>query len=402
MGVVASTSAESFDEARIRLVEGLRSQRPEIQGSIIARIRDVASTAAEDMDVQYEEGQRTAVVAALDYALSGIERGEDWDTPIPSEVVAQARRAARTGVGLDTILRRYTAGHALLGDFVMQATDRGDLLSHGAMLRAVQRTQAALLDRLIASISDEYVREVQRAGQSPEQRRAKRVRGLLAGGLGDFAELDYELNAWHLGVIGTGVGAGQAIRGLAAGLDCQLLCVSHDELSVWAWLGGRSKTMVGDVERPISARWSAGVSLVVGEPAQGLVGWRLTHWQAQDALLVSLHQPQTLTLYADVALLAPWLRDDARARGLVEMYLSPLDSHRCSGVTLRETLREYFAAGRNASAAGRAINVSRRTMRNRMVLIEESLGSLLDTNQAELELALRLDKLLNRGSQNSV
>jgi DNA-binding PucR family transcriptional regulator len=100
-----------------------------------------------------------------------------------------------------------------------------------------------------------------------------------------------------------------------------------------------------------------------------------------------------LTLYADIALLVPWLRDDTRAQWLVEMHLSPLDNHRCSGATLRKTLREYFAAGHNASAAARALYISRRTMRNRMVLIEGSLGPLLHTHQAELELALRLDEL---------
>src|ERR1700677_913591 len=140
----------------------------------------------------------------------------------------------------------------------------------------------------------------------------------------------------------------------------------------WTRSRRQHKTVVGHVERLVAAKWRAGVSLALGEPAEGIEGWRLTHRQAQDALLVSLRQPRTLTQYSDVALLTPWLRDDARARGLVEMYLSSLDNHRCPGATLRRTLREYFLAGRNSSAAGRALNVSRRTMRNRMVLIEES------------------------------
>ena len=142
-------------------------------------------------------------------------------------------------------------------------------------------------------------------------------------------------------------------------------------------------------------KWPSGTALALGEPATGLKGWRLTHRQAQDALLVSLRQQQTITRYAEIALLAHWLRDDERARELVKIYLSPLDHHQCTGTTLRETLRGYFAAGRNASEASRSLNVSRRTMRNRMSMIEKSLAAHLDTHQAELEMALRLEKLLD-------
>jgi hypothetical protein len=392
MGLVPGTLG-SIEAVRASLFEQLCLQRPEIEKALVARVRNVASDRTANRDVLYEEGQRTAVVAALDYALSDIEHGEGSDTPIPSEIVAQARRAASAGVGLDIVLRRYTAGYALLGDFVMQAADRGDLLCQGAAMRGVQRTQAALLDRLIASINDEYARELQRTGGSPEQCRAERVRQLLADDLVDTQDLGYELDAWHLGMIGTGTGAEGAIRGMASKCDCSLLCVSHDEQNVWAWLGGQRKVMAEDITSSLALRWPEGVSLAIGEPARGLGGWRQTHWQAQDALLVSLRQPRILTLYVDVALLAPWLQDEARAQWLMEMHLSPLDNYRCPGSTLRKTLRAYFAAGRNASAAALVLNVSRRTMRNRMVLIEEGLGRHFNERQAELELALRLEAL---------
>jgi hypothetical protein len=185
----------------------------------------------------------------------------------------------------------------------------------------------------------------------PERRRAGLVLRLLAGGTVDSAELSYELAGWHLGVVGTGVGVGRALRGLAAEFDCQLLAVSCEETSVWVWIGGERAAVVRGVRRLASTRWPAGVSLAFGELAEGPEGWCLTHNQAQDASLVSRHRRQTLTRYADVALLAPWLRDEARARWLVGTYLSPLDACRCSPPTLRVTLREYFAASRNASAA---------------------------------------------------
>jgi hypothetical protein len=128
--------------------------------------------------------------------------------------------------------------------------------------------------------------------------------------------------------------------------------------------------------------------------ANGLAGWRETHSQAQDASLVSLYRPQVLTLYSDVALLVPWLRDESRGRWLIRTYLSPLDNGGPPNITLRATLRAYFDAGRNSSVAGNTLKVSRRTIRNRMMLVRQRLGSLVDDRQAELELALRLAEVV--------
>jgi GGDEF-like domain len=107
------------------------------------------------------------------------------------------------------------------------------------------------------------------------------VRQLLAGGLVNAAELGYELEAWHLGVIGTGMGVGQALRSAAAGLHGQLLCVIHDKESVWVWLGGQRKAVAGDSERLMSARWPASVPLAIGEPRECVDGWRWTHQEAE-------------------------------------------------------------------------------------------------------------------------
>jgi hypothetical protein len=109
MGRVAGGRALSLEEVRTAVAERLHSRRTEIEEAILARIRNVAYDPARGGDVQYEEGQRAAVVAVLDYALTGIEHGEEMARLVPSEVVAQAPRAARCEVGLDTILRRYTA-----------------------------------------------------------------------------------------------------------------------------------------------------------------------------------------------------------------------------------------------------------------------------------------------------
>ena len=376
------------------MVKRLLARRTEIEDALAARVYNVAIDSGR---CDHKDGERTAIVATLEYVLTSFDHGDAYTPSIPPEAVMQARGAARGGVGLGTVLRCYLAGYVLIENFVMQEAGSGDLRDHGAVLRSIQETHALLLDDLIASISKEYTCEAERVSSSPQQRIAGRIRRLLAGEILDTSQLGYRMDGWHLGVVGTGARAAQALSGLTASLDCRLLPVSDGDDKVWAWLGGQSKqNVLGDVKRLRSTSWPDGVSLAFGDAAEGLEGWRLTHWQAQSAWLVSRRQPQRFTHYLDVALLAPWLQHDAHARWLVDTYLSPLDNQKVPGATLRTTLRHYFAAGRNASAAASALRVSRRTMRNRMDLIELALGrSIVEQHQAELELALQLEQLIN-------
>lgn len=382
----------SGEEIRAGIADRLRARRPQIEQAILVGIRAVPDP-AEDGDAEYLAGLRAAVTAVVGYGLTGIEQGEDYSAPIPPAAVAQVCRAARAGVGRETVLRRYLVGHTLLADFVMQEAERGGLMGHGGALRHVQRTQESLLNHLITAISAEYERELRRVHSAPEQRLIECVRRLLAGEHLEIAELCYELDAWHLGVIATGARAAQVVQGLANQRGRRLLSVAMGQETVWAWFGGQRRLGFSDIERALPSS-SAEVSLAVGETAVGVEGFRLTHRQAQAALLVAQHRPQRLTRFVDVALVTPWLQDDELARSLVELYLSPLDARGCTGATLRETLRAYFKAGRNASAAASCLGISRRTMRNRQAMIEEGLGSLLHTHQPELELALRLAELL--------
>jgi DNA-binding PucR family transcriptional regulator len=130
-------------------------------------------------------------------------------------------------------------------------------------------------------------------------------------------------------------------------------------------------------------------------PARGLEGWRLTHRQAQAALVVALRRSASgaATRYADVAVLASALKDEALARALVEIYIAPLEDSRGGGPVLCETLRVYMASERNVSSAAAALGVVRKTVDTRLRAIEKRLGRTLHPCPAELEVALLLDEL---------
>ncbi len=200
-------------------------------------------------------------------------------------------------------------------------------------VRVALRAQAVVLDRLLGAVTRAYEQEQQRAGRSLGQRRAARVRGLLKSGLlgagepehgsGDDpgCDLDYALEGWHVGVIAVGVRAeraerdgwvGQperAVRELAEGVGCRLLCVEQDEGEcVWAWLGAGERLMLADVEGIVSSAIVSvadrrsesasgageGVLFALGEPSEGFQGWCVTHLQARVRALAQ-NSPLLLT-----------------------------------------------------------------------------------------------------------
>jgi AcrR family transcriptional regulator len=382
---------EAVQDARAGVVGRLRARQVEIEEVIFAHVRDADKFGpAGGDDAEYVAGLRASVTAALDYALVGIEQGEEWSGPIPSVAMEQARRAARNGVGLDAVLRRYAAGRRLMSDFIMTEAEGFSTQA----LRRVLDLQGLLAERLMVAVSTEYKQEAERAGRSPERRQLELVRSLLAGERLDGVQLDYDLDGEHVGVIARGAGAREALRSLAGRLDRRMLCVDSGEGTVWAWFGGNERFVMADVERVlVSAAAGEGVVLATGEPARGLEGWRLTHQQAQAALVVALRRPRRYTRYADVALLATALKDELLAAALIDVYIAPLEDSRGGGPVLCETLRAYLNAECNVSSAAAALGVVRKTVENRLRTIEERLGRTLHPCPAELEVALLLDEL---------
>jgi PucR C-terminal helix-turn-helix domain len=384
-----------LEESHTGMIQRLRARQSEIEAVILARVRAVSGSVGIE-DAEYRAAQAPTVAAAVDYGLTCIEQGAEWSEPIPSATIAQARRAARNGVSLDTIVLRYIAGYRLLGEFIGDEADSAGLASHGSTLRDLRRTQEAVLEHLTATLANEYNQERERMASSVERRRRELVRKLLAGEPVDASALDYEFDdAWHLGMIATGARAEKVLRGLADGLSRQILFVTPGEgWTVWAWLGGRRKLAIADVERQLSlSDGVAGVSLAIGELGKGIDGWRLTHQEAQAALLVALRNPQTLTRCADVPLEAAVLRHEALTKSLIGSYLSPLDNLRMGGRVARETLRAYFTCERNTSSAAHLLGVARHTVENRLREIEKILGRSLHTCLAELEVVLRVEVL---------
>lgn len=385
----SSRGQTDLHEFRVQLVNWLDERISLIEEAIFARVRALPDPAG-DMAADYVGGLKTAVAESVRFGLKSIEQGEDWSGPIPHAVPTQTRRAVRNGVRLETVLRRYRAGDRLLREFIIDSVDQQP--NHA--LRQVLKTQTRQFDRLVGVVAAEYMREQERTVRSPAQRLTERVQQTLSGvDPDDPYDLAYELDAWHLGLVAMGAEAENVVRALARALDRQALVVPQAGGIVWAWLGGRREPCVADVERNLPTIGYDRASLAVGEPHQGVEGWRLTHHEALAGLQVLLRRPQRLIRGSDVLLVAAVLRNEALIEPLLKTYLAPLDHAGDSDGALRGTLRAYFDADCNTVAAAAALEVNRHTVRRRLQKIEDALGRLLHVCRAELEVALRLEEL---------
>jgi hypothetical protein len=381
-------SSGAGEEARTAVAARLRERLPEIQGAVATRVYAI-SDPHQVADPAYVEGLKAALAAAVEYRLAVLELGERRAPAVPEVLLAQARLDARDGVALDTVLRRYFAGNSHFGDFLVEEAERAELPS--TALRGLLREQATLGDRLLAAVSAEHAREAKSRPTSSVERRRELVKSLLAGELVDSSELGYDLDGHHLALMVKGEGAEALLRDLANRLDRRLLAVQREEESKWAgWLGGRRELATEEAMRVLCETAPKGAFVTVGEPAEGLAGWRFSHLQAKAALAIAERRREPLVRYADVAVVASILRDDLVADSLRRLYLEPLAQTRDNGKVARETLRAYFDAERNISSTAAALGVDRRTVRNRLGAIEDLLGRPLRGSMADLEIALRL------------
>lgn len=384
----ASASIRSLDEARSALASRLRERLPELEASIATRAYAIADP-NEVADPTYLPSLRGALAAAIEYGLAGIELSERRAPGVPPALLAEARLAARVGVSLDTVLRRYIAGNALFGDCLVDEAERAKVSS--SALRRLLGKQATLFDRLLEAVSEEYVREAKSWPSSSAERRRECVKSLLAGEQVEHAELGYDLDAHHVALMAKGDGAPEVMRVLAGRLDRHLLAVRREEEPIWAcWLGGRSPLEIERTLRALGEISLDKVLVTVGEPGEGLSGWRLSHRQAKAALPIAERRGQPVLRYSDVALLASILRDDLATTSLHQLFLEPLEGTRDGGKMARKTLRAYFAAERNISSTAAALGVDRRTVTNRIRAIEDLFGRPLKDFAREMETALQL------------
>jgi hypothetical protein len=401
LSVAARRARRNGGDVRPKLRARLEARRSEIEAAALTRIAAIADP-AEVTDPAYADGLRRALPAAISFGIETIDSGEGHRPPIPVDLLAQSRLAARNRIPLDTVLRRYFAGYSLLGFHLLEEASRDGLMD-GADLQRLVAAQSAHFDRLLAAVADEHARESETLAISTgERRRAERIERLLAGEPIDTSQIPYDFEGWHVGVAAASVGGeggdgavDTSLRELAARLDCRVLVLAREDGMLWAWLGSRRRLDPAELLRALAPEHlsdgQAGdppPAMALGEPAENLAGWRFTHRQADAALRVARRGPKRRVRYADVTLLAAALQDDLLATSLRRLYIEPLENGRDGGAVLRETLRAYAASDRNLTATAVSLGVNRSTVSYRLQTAESRLGRPVVSCMAELEIVL--------------
>src|SRR5215218_10469749 len=114
MGKSEAAAMRSFDEACATLADRLRTRFAEIEASLSGLVEGTPDSQGVNNPLYSDylaslPANRTAI---LEHVVEVTEHGESRAADIPPTVRTAARLAARADVPLDTLLRRYSAGHA--------------------------------------------------------------------------------------------------------------------------------------------------------------------------------------------------------------------------------------------------------------------------------------------------
>lgn len=102
----------------------LRERRGQLEEELWNRVRAVQDPSSP-AEGPYVAGLQAIIAAGLEYAIEAIERSSGVRLPaVPDQLLLQARRAARAGISLDAVLRRYCAANSLFTDTLISEADR--------------------------------------------------------------------------------------------------------------------------------------------------------------------------------------------------------------------------------------------------------------------------------------
>lgn len=379
------------------LAESLAPETERIARTITERVRAEMMTELRGLtDPEFWQAVEEGTRANLDAGLAVMAGRQSTPTTPPLDASFATRMVATQGVALSTLLRAYMIGHRVAWEEWVQAVEALDVPS-AERTDLLERGSAILfgyVDQVVQMISAEYTQELDHAIRDREQRRVQRVRDVVDGTAVDTRDLEYDLTLEHVAIVAHGDGVETALRTAAGELDVRLLLVAAEPGVTWVWLGGRDLA-----ERPwremIDQHAPARAELGVGDPARGDDGFRASHHQARDASVVGRRLEIPTCHFHDIALEALALRDEQFARRFVARELRGMDGAGDRSSKLRETLRVYFASGQNAAAAAALLGVHDQTVAYRLRRVEECIGEPVSARRAELELALRIERLLS-------
>ncbi len=261
-------------------------------------------------------------------------------------------------------------------------------------------------DHVASQVAETYTRDYEALNRSRAHVRKSLVRDILRGegttlSASDLAILAYPLEAHHVAVLLPQMPEGAASQ-LADGL--RAAANAHQSLTYALTLGSTVVWLCRLDPWPTTAIESIGTVLEklgatasVSNAGAGPDGFVVALRQAEDAERIraawGANEAPAVVRYADAGLEILLLQDEDLARTFVEAELGPLAAHTTEARRLRETLEASFRLGSHVAAAEH-LQLHEHTVRNRLHKAETMLGHSLQDRRTELQVAVRLVRLL--------
>jgi len=339
-------------------------------------------------------------LAAIFHVMAG---GEVSSEP-PAAAMEFAEVTARMGVPIGEVDKAYRIGTGALWNIWFDVA-RGragseplDELISGPTL-AIHAHVNRTLD-LVAARHEEIRAEMHR---TLSERHRRTVLDLLEGD-GDAdpetvsRQLDYRLEGAHLALLVETTTPDAVAAELRSAVDAgDTLLLQHGARSWVMWLGRTKPFEPKHLSKLARLLEGSRLTAAVGEPGSGVDGLRRTRRQAIETARVqrAFNDKDHRVLWArDVRLETLLLADESRARDFIADELGCLAAADAGNGRLRDTLLAWLATGSCVGAAA-LLHVHENTVRNRIRAAEELLGSSLLGRRTELQVALRLERVLN-------
>lgn len=354
---------------------------------------------AEDFSELTRQASHANTVSLFDY----MARGVPAELAAPThEFLGIIRALVQNKMPIDTIIHAHRLSVRIMSDRWIDAVTRAPL-SEARKVRVIRAGLARFLEwsdatngRTIA----EYRAEAERLEQQRSRARIETLTSLL-----NVADIDvnrastkigYQLRARHVAMIlykpGNISDGFESLEMLARKL-CErigakaVLAELIDAQTVWCWFTPTESAPT------VPNRHDHQVILAVGRAANGIEGFRRSHWEATEAMRVARQlerEPGTGISYQDVEVAAICSVDPDRYRAFITRTLGDLARPTAPMANLRETLAAYYDANSNCRATAAILGIHHNTVRSRIERAEEILDKAGKTPRLTRELALTL------------
>ncbi|MEU8804213.1 helix-turn-helix domain-containing protein [Spirillospora sp. NPDC048819] len=357
---------------------------------------------------------RASVVENLRHLHQVIAGRTDLSEVTLVEPFALARLQARLRLPQTALQRSYRVGFlAMWHEWSDRLVERAecDDVPRTESLEALRGMTALLLGyqhHVASQVADSFARADELLSRSREHVRNGLVQHLLREDStplppSDLALLDYPLDAGHVTVLLPAMPEGavrqslNALREACHTRDILVHPVGPTGTVVWlaharppGWRAARIADLTGYLR-------GLGIEASVSEPHAGVRGVRAGWLQVQDVQRVraawgAAGSPRVLG-HLDVSLEILLMADPVKARAFVHAELGQLGADDDLAARLRETVEASHRWGSHVTTAEH-LHLHEHTVRNRLQKAAELLGRPLTERRTELQVALRLARLL--------